>query len=277
MAAVLGLFTTLMRRSRFARLSIAGRIARRVALAMSRRLSAAEIAYRDTNGYMRLANPTDHLELVGLIGATEPLPRQVVKHVRAGDWVIDVGANVGNVTAALCGLVRSDGLVWAIEPIPQNVKRLSQLRDHNGLTQLEVIDGALSSATGRFEIRLPKSGHSGWASFTKSWDVARTLEVATFRLDELVAAASTERRLSFVKIDVEGFELEVLTGAAETLRTYRPLVFCEFNNILLKDAGHSSYELLSAFQGLGYAIAGRSNRDKVRLNERLEDLLMVPT
>lgn len=277
MAAFLGLLTTLTRWSRFARLSIAGRVVRRVALTMSRRLSAAEITYRDTNGYIRVANPADHLELVGLIGAVEPLPLRAVGRIRASDWVIDVGANVGNVTAALCRLVESDGLVWAIEPLPRNVKRLAELRALNDLKQLEVLEGALSSVNGRSEIRLPTSGHSGWASFTKSWDIDRTLEVATWRLDDLVAAAPKDRRLSFIKIDVEGFELDVLRGAAETLRTYRPMVLCEFNNILLKDAGHSSYELLSAFDNLGYVIAGRSSSRNVRLNERLEDLLMLPT
>jgi FkbM family methyltransferase len=277
MATLLARLTTLTRRSRFAHWKIAGRVARRMALMISRRLSPAEIKYHDTNGYVRVANPSDHLELVGLIGAAEPLPRRAVKHVRPGDWVIDVGANVGNVTATLCRLVESDGLVWAIEPIPRNVKRLTELRDLNDLRQLEVLEGALASVNGRSEIRLPKSGHSGWASFTKSWDIGRTLEVVTWRLDDLVAAAPKDRRIVFVKIDVEGFELDVLRGAAETLRTHRPLVFCEFNNILLKDAGHSSYELLNAFQNLGYVIAGRSKSRNPRLDERLEDLLMLPT
>ena len=52
-------------------------------------------------------------------------------------------------------------------------------------------------------------------------------------------------------------------------------MLCEFNNILLKDAGHSSYELLNTFDSLGYVIAGRSSNRNIRLNERLEDLRAV--
>ena len=67
-------------------------------------------------------------------------------------------------------------------------------------------------------------GESGWASFTKSWDTNGTLEVATWRLDDLVDEQGFVGRLALIKLDVEGFEPKVLEGAGRTLRRLRPAV-----------------------------------------------------
>jgi FkbM family methyltransferase len=166
--------------------------------------------------------------------------------------------------------------VWAFEPSPRNVDRLRHLVDVNDLRQLEVFDVALSSSAGMATIALPGPGGSGYASFTASWIDAGRLDVRTARLDDLTAPVDDRRPLRLVKLDVEGFEGHVLEGARATLRRRRPMVFCEFNDVILTDAGSSSEGLLATFAALGYVPAPGWRRTAARLAGRNVDLLMVP-
>lgn len=143
-----------------------------------------------------------------------------------------------------------EGSVWAIEPVPYNVARLQQLKDLNGLDRLTIFAGGLGECSGTASLQLAQAGETGFASFTKSWGMGDTIEVPTWSLDELVDGV--DRRLAFLKIDVEGYEPRVLAGAQRTLRTMKPLILCEFNDILLRDAGSSSAALLAMFADHGY-------------------------
>jgi len=237
-------------------------------------LQPVDVGYRDQHGYLRTCRLTDHMDFVGLLGISERVPRAVRSATRPGDWVIDIGANVGNVTSQLCGMVGPKGLVWAIEPLPRNVARLDALARDNALRQLRVFNVAAGANDGSADLRLPTTGHSGWASFTKSWDTKGTVNVPIRRVDDLVAENRPSVPLRFVKIDVEGYEYEVLRGAGETLRRYRPLVLCEFNDILLKDAGLSASGLIEMFHGLGYRpVDGRVAES---LDRRVADVLLEP-
>ena len=215
------------------------------------RNSRYEVEYVDRWGYRRIADLTDHLEREGFVGHCD-VPSSALEYVRPGDFVVDAGANVGNVTAALSGRVGEDGCVWAIEPVPRNIARLKQLGDLNSLRQLRVVAGALSSVTGEADIRMPEGGESGFASFTASWIGGGTLQVPVWRLDDLVASEDTPRRISLIKLDVEGSEPEVIRGAMTTLTQMRPIIICEFNDVLLRDRGASSAALLEQFNQAGY-------------------------
>jgi FkbM family methyltransferase len=202
------------------------------------------------------------------------LDSSVAALIRPGDWVLDVGANVGLIAAQLARLVGGSGRVWAIEPIPRNHRRLHQLADDNQLSQMRIVEGALSNQTGEASIRIPVDGQSGWASFTKSWDMGGSVNTPTWRLDDLITGEAG--RISFIKLDVEGFEPQVLMGATQTLASMRPCVMCEFNDILLRDAGSSSAALLEMFSELGYEPSPEVKATASHLEGQVVDLLLKP-
>lgn len=234
-----------------------------------------ELTYRDADGYERTADLRDHMESLVFVGRHR-LPKAVVAGLRPDDWVVDIGANVGSVAGQMCRLVGDAGLVWAFEPIPRNVDRLRRLAETNRLRQLEVFPCALSSTAGSATIRLAGDQSSGHASFTASWIREGSLDVATERLDHLTEGFYPGRSLRLVKLDVEGFERQVLEGAEATIRRFRPLIYCEFNDVILRDAGSSSAELFSAFTELGYSVAPAWRRTGARLAGRNIDLLLEP-
>ena len=245
------------------------------ARALRRFPPAGDLTYSDADGYVRVADLRDHMESLVFVGRHR-LPKTVAALLRTGDWAIDIGANVGSIAGQMCRAVGGAGLVWAFEPIPRNVARLQGFQEANGLTQLRLFDCALSSTSGTAPIRLAGDTSSGHASFTASWIDAGRLDVPVRRLDDLTADLDNPPPLRLIKLDVEGFESQVLAGAEATIGRFRPWIHCEFNDIILRDAGSSSEMLLQAFEDLGYRVAPAWRGLRAKLDGRNVDLLLGP-
>jgi FkbM family methyltransferase len=177
----------------------------------------------------------------------------------------------------MAAAVGPHGSVWAIEPLSRNLQRLHALKETNGLDQLVVLPVALSSTTSIGRLRLSYSaGGSGTGSFVAPWAKDEFVDVPTIALDTLVQEKDPGRPLRFIKMDVEGFEGELLTGAKETLTTKRPVVLCEFHDLLLRAAGTSASELLDLFSEYGYAPSAPFAGSPKSLDGRICDLVLVP-
>jgi FkbM family methyltransferase len=154
--------------------------------------------------------------------------------VRGGDVVYDIGANVGFFTLLAAKLAGRGGAVYAFDYLRKHIAA-----NHASVRVLPV---ALSSSSGVARFATATSAAMGRLSD------AGDLEVRTETIDELVSSG----RISpprFMKIDVEGAEYAVLTGAATTLvRDRRPV-------ILLSTHGYLVHEQCCAFlRDLGYDI-----------------------
>lgn len=145
--------------------------------------------------------------------------------VKPGDWVIDAGANVGNYAARLSDLVGASGRVFAFEPIPETFELLTanigQLANRNvTLFNVAVSDEAglkgMSVPVMQNGMRNPYMAHLGGE------DVAG-LAVMCLPIDRL----QIPRRVSLVKIDVEGHELPALRGMRALLDRDHPLLVVE--------------------------------------------------
>jgi len=141
---------------------------------------------------------------------------------------------------------------------------------------IRTFEMALGAENGTVSLRLPPPGNSAVASVTASWINADKITVPVRSLDSLVAEHGIEGRLSLIKIDVEGYESQVLAGATDTLARFRPLLYVEFNDEILRDAGSSSMELLGRFQASGYRAVDAVGSTAARLDMRVVDLLLRP-
>ena len=192
------------------------------------------------------------------------MPDSILELVGRGDIVVDAGANVGLVTAQLCNRVGPSGTVLAIEPLPANAQRLREFAEDNDLPQLQVAEVALSDRPGTAELRCEdRENTSPYASFSASWIDGSKIAVETRTLDEVAPGS-----VSLIKLDVEGAESLVLNGASRVLLE-RPMIYCEFNDIVLRDSGSSAEQLLEHFARLGYGPRGR-------LDGSVADVLMIP-
>ena len=236
---------------RFAR---AGHVPRREQLAHRLLRHPATLTYRDTLGFRRRTDLGDIYEACLFLGVDLfLLPREVVERVAPGATVVDAGAHTGVVTAQLCRAVGPAGAVHAIEPLPANARRLRELKSDNHLDQLTVWECAVSDRDETVSLRTTGAADgSPHSSLTASNYTGATVSVAARALDGIVAEGA---RVGFIKVDIEGAESLMLDGAQRIMRSDRPLVFCEFNEIHLRDAGSSADELLRRFEDLGYKTA----------------------
>ena len=149
--------------------------------------------------------------------------------------VIDVGANIG-VTAVIAGLLASSGSVLALEPVKDTFEYLAANIARSKLTNVKCLNAAASSTEGHVQV-VTRPGHSS-ASFVgyeevleryAGYDEERVEAVTLDRLVERDGVAGVD----FIKIDVEGFELEVLRGCPQLLKKSQPTVLLEANHYCL--------------------------------------------
>jgi FkbM family methyltransferase len=171
-----------------------------------------------------------------LTGDAEPeVQSALAELIEPGQTVYDVGANIGFFTILCSRLVGPHGSVYAFEPIPENLVTLRHNIALNRLTNVVVVEQALSSSTGTAEMFV-----SPWSAF-HSLDVAGAskrenhgpdggqVTVETVTLDEFVQRDGVSAP-DLVKLDVEGAELLVVEGMRETLRTVQPLLLVEVHD-----------------------------------------------
>lgn len=176
----------------------------------------------------------------------ELMKRYVVPHT----LVLDIGASLGLWSLPLGKAARSRmSSLWAFEPDPENVSWLTANIARNGLTDvIEVRQCALGSQPGT--ARLGHREHGGGNAALQQDNIPGSVAVTVVRLDDL----DVSQRVSFMKLDVEGFELEVLRGAQDTIDRDRPVIFGEFSSIWLHERGEDLPSYLRSLTTLGYEL-----------------------
>ena len=130
----------------------------------------------------------------------------------------DIGANVGFYTLLAAKLAGPAGHVYAFEPAPRNFDFLRRHVTMNAISNVTLMQAAICSEAGQAMFDLGKSFETGRLS--RNGEVMVRVET----IDQLVFEHSMPPP-HVIKIDVEGHEAEVLGGARETLKRYRPIVF----------------------------------------------------
>jgi FkbM family methyltransferase len=173
--------------------------------------------------------------------------------LRPGDHAVDVGANVGCYTLLFARWVGSTGRVLALEPAPDAFDGLVRHVALNGLAaQVTALNIAASDRAG--VARLAVDGFQGTNHLVAggSDDGARSIDVRTETLDELCERERIDPAL--MKVDVEGAELSVLRGAAETIRRMGEglSLFVEMHPSAWREAGVTVDDVRGELRGMGF-------------------------
>ena len=163
--------------------------------------------------------------------------------VHAGELVVEVGANIGAHTVELSRLVGSDGEVYAFEPQRIVFQALCANLALNQCTNVRAWQVAAGSKPDTILVpALDPSKRNNFGGISM-YGVEEGEPVQLVTLDAFDLPAC-----HFLKVDVEGMEVEVVRGALKTIETYRPLMYLE------DDREERSQELLSLVLGMDYAV-----------------------
>jgi FkbM family methyltransferase len=141
----------------------------------------------------------------------------VTKHLRTGTVGIDAGAHIGTHTLTMARAAGANGRVYAFEPQRKIFRELVHNLRLNGVTNVTALRYALGAGAEIIEMSAAAQGNEGGTGVGQGGDRAelRTLDSFGFK------------NVSFIKIDVEGFEDFVLDGARATIAANKPVLVVE--------------------------------------------------
>ncbi len=152
------------------------------------------------------------------------------RFLRPGDVFLDVGANIGYLSAVAADLIGPAGQVHAFEPVPSHAERLRGLAALNPEYRIAANSCAAGETPG--VCRMYVAREAGQSTLVHSYktgpEVTSTIEVPVIRLDSYLEENQIER-VALIKIDAEGFELPILKGLHNYFEQsrHRPAIICE--------------------------------------------------
>jgi FkbM family methyltransferase len=161
-----------------------------------------------------------------VLGTTEAGLQEALRALLSpGMTLYDVGANVGFISVIGARLVGPGGRVEAYEPVPENVRWLRHNVALNEFTQIFVHEIALGRSDGCTEFHL--GDDSNWGSLVPNADRKTKIEVKVRSLDSVVEHGAPAPDV--MKVDIEGGEVEMLSGSVNTLRKARPIIILDLH------------------------------------------------
>lgn len=170
-------------------------------------------------------------------------------------WVFDVGANIGLMSIPILAEV-PDVHVVSFEPSPNTAPWLERtVRESSHGTRWQLVSQAVGSSIGTTKFNVSNLRYSLWDGRHNTGHApsSRTLEVAQTTLDATWEGLGSPK-VSLIKCDVEGGELDVLNGARRVLAACRPAVLLEWQPQHLPAYGLSCDAILPFAEGAGYSL-----------------------
>lgn len=222
-------------------------------LCICKKLSLADNTFRVKNTLFYVPNyPMDSVQY-SIVTKQDFVEIQILKeldkYIPENAIIIDAGANIGNHTLYWAN-VRHAKKIYSFEPVPETFRTLVKNIEINNLK-----DVVLAKNIGLSNVRACANVKDYWFENTGGTAI-EVDERGCMPVDKLDNLKINEDRIDFMKIDVECHEIELLNGAAETLKKYKPIIFIEsispfyteVDKILL-DLG---YKLVQSFECSNY-------------------------
>jgi len=232
-------------------------------------------------GCFSLSAESDLFKRLLLKREYEPeLVRTCIKYLDPHRDVIDVGANIGFFSVMFAKQAESPSKVISVEPTRNALKRLyANLIRNNVDEKVSVFEGVVSNQDGKININVIEGkeefssvGVMGHPSIVDEEYVTESVSAIT--LDGLVEKFSISP--GFIKVDVEGNEMNVFLGGQETLARHRPIILSELNDSLLKENGTSSMEVIELIEKFNYLVVDPVDHELKPGSKDFGDILCIP-
>ena len=180
-------------------------------------------------------------------GFYEPEELEIISRYFRRKWVfVDIGANVGN-HSVFAGRVLGASKVIAFEPSPASFRTLEINLALNGLDGITTVYMAgVSDRDGVANLHCPDENNLGRSIIT---DSAQGVDISILRGDRVLA----DQHVDFMKIDVEGHEIQCMKGLSLTVERCKPVIFVEVDN-------HNLESFVSLIEEFGYVVLERFRR-----------------
>lgn len=167
-------------------------------------------------------------------------------NVKKGDYILDIGANIGFHTLYFAELTGKNGKVRAFEPVPHNFEALSFNVSLNGFDNILPKQVALGNKNELLNISadINHTNPGSYNLFDQRGDTLINCVIG----DEIIG----EDKVDFIKIDVEGYESFVIEGLFQTIKKNRPKIIFEYDKHYHLKTGLPEDHILILLHALGY-------------------------
>jgi FkbM family methyltransferase len=210
--------------------------------------------FAEVQGSKMFLDPGDSLNL-SINGVYGELDTKIIREeIHEGDIVIDVGANIGYYTLIFAQLVGKSGKVIAFEPESKNFEILKKNIEINNYDNVIVEQKIVSEKCGKMKLYVSNSDIVGHR-IQQMKNLKNFIEVESVTLDDYMEKLNLDKKVNFIKIDVEGAEPKVLEGSNKILEKNDQLkIFTEFNREVVKKYGIEPKEMIDLLYQNGFKI-----------------------
>jgi FkbM family methyltransferase len=203
----------------------------------------------------------------------------VLDHLGKSELIFDIGTNIGQTAFNMFRTQKNkqlNPLIYAFEPYPRTFEKCEANRKLNPqITGVQAFNLGLGTQKG--SLQMSRNGSNSGA-FRMTTDTANSISVPVTSLDEFVAEHQIPR-IDFIKIDVEGFELQVLQGSWKSIRQFKPVLVFEYSVTNMEAQGGNIPAALNELREMNYQISTKEGiRDLTTILElKIQtDLICIP-
>jgi len=228
------------------------------------------ILYLDEfNGEFEFDVRSDILRRYLIYGKYEPETISLIKqNLNANEDFIDVGANIGLFSIFASKLLDRKSSILAIEPTPNASNILTNNIKRNNLEGMILFfQGVVTDVEGTLELETI-DGMEEYSSLGKIVQVNKGrrvhIQVVSNTIDKLVKIYNVHPGL--IKIDTEGAEFRVLSGAIETIKKYKPTIISELCDDYLSTMNNTSQQVINLLRSLNYTVINlQTNNEEIKI------------
>ena len=174
--------------------------------------------------------------------------------LNAGENAIDIGGNIGLQSIRMAKCTGMQGKIYAFEPLAHLQEKFRKNIQLNKVDNVSLFPYALSDEEGELEFTVNKnSWNQGTFSLSHTGDGVEK-QLVSIKIADNIPEIQNLESLALIKIDVEGFEFQVIKGLKQTIQKYRPRLIFEYDENYWKKTGQSMEECYAFLKACNYTV-----------------------
>jgi FkbM family methyltransferase len=200
------------------------------------------------------------------------------RYIKEGDVILDIGSNIGLHALYASKLAGIKGQVYAFEPVRKTYTRFVENIELNRFKNIKHFQLAISDESGEAEITTSTDGHDAWNSMAvpSNEEQKNSIreKIRTETLDHFISMNLGATKIDFIKIDTEGWELNVLKGGENYLKNNDPIIMVEYAVDIAKNFNRNLEDIYDILTKYGFKLYKYNHlKDSFRIVERHEKLV----
>lgn len=172
--------------------------------------------------------------------------------LKPGEVALDVGGNIGLQSIRMAKCVGDQGMVYAFEPLSYLQEKFRNNMKLNKASNVKLFPFALSNAESESDFKISTNNWNQGTFSIKDTGGGSEIQHVLIKVADEIPDIKALNRLDLIKIDVEGFEYQVLLGLKHTLEKHKPRIIFEYDSNYWQSNGQNINDCFDFLNTLGY-------------------------